>query len=78
MPGAIDAWCRLIADHGSKPLDEIFRPAIDAAEQGFCVTPRVAADWEHFRDRIESNADAIAQFLRRLGEDDWFHFGEPT
>ena len=63
VPGAIDAWCRLIADHGSKPLDEILRPAIDAAEQGFCITPRVAADWEHFRTRIESNPDAIAQFL---------------
>lgn len=63
VPGAVDAWCRLIADHGSKPLDEIFRPAIAAAEQGFCITPRVAADWEHFRARIESNADAIAQFL---------------
>ncbi|QWG20285.1 gamma-glutamyltransferase family protein [Bradyrhizobium sediminis] len=63
VPGAIDAWCRLIADHGSKPLDEIFRPAIAAAEQGFCITPRVAADWEHFRSRIESNADAAAQYL---------------
>ncbi|QWG21735.1 gamma-glutamyltransferase [Bradyrhizobium sediminis] len=63
VPGAIDAWCRLIADHGSKPLDEIFRPAITAAEQGFCITPRVAADWEHFRSRIESNADAAAQYL---------------
>jgi len=63
VPGAIDAWCTLIADHGSKPLDEIFRPAITAAEQGFCITPRVAADWERFRSRIESNADATAQFL---------------
>lgn len=63
VPGAIDAWCRLIADHGSKPLDEIFRAAIAAAELGFCITPRVAADWEHFRSRIESNAEATAQFL---------------
>ena len=63
VPGAIDAWCTLIGDHGSKPLDEIFRPAITAAEQGFCITPRVAADWERFRSRIESNADATAQFL---------------
>jgi gamma-glutamyltranspeptidase / glutathione hydrolase len=63
VPGAIDAWCTLVADHGSRSLEEIFRPAIVAAEQGFCITPRVAADWERFRPRIESNADATAQFL---------------
>ncbi len=63
VPGAIDAWCTLAADHGSKSLEEIFQPAIAAAEQGFCITPRVAADWERFRPRIESNADATAQFL---------------
>ncbi|MFN5717046.1 MAG: gamma-glutamyltransferase, partial [Bradyrhizobium sp.] len=58
-----DAWCRLVADHGSKPLEEIFRPAIAAAEQGFCVTPRVAEDWRRFRARIEIDGNAAAQFL---------------
>ncbi len=63
VPGAIDAWCTLVADHGSKSLEEIFQPAIAAAEHGFCITPRVAADWERFRSRVESNADATVQFL---------------
>lgn len=63
VPGAIDAWCTLVHDHGTKSLDEIFQPAIAAAEQGFCITPRVAADWERFRSRVESNAAAAAQFL---------------
>ncbi len=63
VPGAIDAWCTLVADHGSRSLEEIFRSAIAAAEQGFCITPRVAADWERFRPRIESNAEATAQFM---------------
>lgn len=63
VPGAIDAWCRLNAAHGSMTLEEILKPAIDAAENGFRITPRVALDWIKFRARLESNAAATAQFL---------------
>lgn len=63
VPGAIDAWCTLSKDHGSKPLSEVFAAAIDAAENGFRITPRVAADWVRFRARLESNPAAAAQFL---------------
>ncbi len=63
VPGAIDAWCRLVADHGSKPLEQIFAAAIAAAEDGFRITPRVAADWERFRSRLEHHAPAKTQFL---------------
>lgn len=45
MPGAIDAFCRLNADHGRLPLAAILAPAIHYAEEGIAVAPRVAFDW---------------------------------
>jgi gamma-glutamyltranspeptidase/glutathione hydrolase len=63
VPGAVDAWCRLHAAHGSKSLEEIFAPAIAAAENGFRITPRVASDWTKFRARLESHPAAAAHFL---------------
>jgi gamma-glutamyltranspeptidase / glutathione hydrolase len=58
VPGAVDGWCRLLADHGTMPLARLLQPAIELAEQGFVVTPRVAADWELHKQRISSHPGA--------------------
>jgi gamma-glutamyltranspeptidase/glutathione hydrolase len=63
IPGAVASWCMLIDKYGSMPLDRIFYPAIEAARDGFRVTPRVARDWQRFRERLESNEAANAHFL---------------
>ena len=35
IPGAVDAWCRLVADHGSLPLARLLEPANRACPGGF-------------------------------------------
>lgn len=63
VPGAVDAWCRLHADYGSKPLDEILAPAIRAAEEGVVVTPRVAWDWQRDTEKLAKDRHARELFL---------------
>jgi gamma-glutamyltranspeptidase/glutathione hydrolase len=63
IPGAIDAWCRLAADHGTKGLDEVFAAAIRAAEEGFVITPRVGRDWHRFEERLVAHAEAAKHYL---------------
>ena len=45
VPGAIDAWTRLLQDFGSKSLDEVLRPAIKLARDGFPVHSCMARNW---------------------------------
>lgn len=45
LPGAVDAFCHLSAQHGKLGLDAALAPAIHYAEQGVPVAPRVAFDW---------------------------------
>ncbi len=45
VPGAIDAFCHLSDAEGKVGLDRILAPAIQYAENGVPVAPRVAFDW---------------------------------
>ncbi|WP_460450928.1 gamma-glutamyltransferase family protein [Alsobacter sp. SYSU BS001988] len=63
IPGAVDAWLRLSGDHGRKGLDEVFAPAIRAAEDGYVLTPRVALDWARYADRLRAHEEAARMFL---------------
>jgi gamma-glutamyltranspeptidase/glutathione hydrolase len=58
VPGAIDAWCTLNAEHGMRPLADLLEPAARAAEEGYVVTPRVAADWHHHQARLRDPVTA--------------------
>jgi gamma-glutamyltranspeptidase/glutathione hydrolase len=63
VPGAIDAWDRLIADHGTRELGALLQPAIAAADDGYLVTPRVAHDWEGAVGRVSHDAPTKEIFL---------------
>src|SRR5437763_1744721 len=53
VPGAVDAWCTLNREHGTKPLAELLEPAARAAEDGYRVTPRVAWDWDRNQWKLQ-------------------------
>jgi gamma-glutamyltranspeptidase/glutathione hydrolase len=63
VPGAVAAWCRLVADHGTRPLAELLQPAIAAAERGVPVAPRVAFDWARDAALLRRRPAAAALFL---------------
>ncbi len=63
VPGAIDAWARLVEDHGSKSLGELLQPAIGFARDGYPVLDRVAFDWHLAAELIGRDPTARRVFL---------------
>ncbi|MDA0262316.1 MAG: gamma-glutamyltransferase [Proteobacteria bacterium] len=63
VPGAIDTWHRLLGDHGTFTLGEALAPAIDYAENGYAVAPRVAHDWERSVDKLSHDPTTKAIYL---------------
>jgi gamma-glutamyltranspeptidase/glutathione hydrolase len=66
IPGAVDGWIRLLEDHGTMPLERVLAPAIDLAENGFVVAPRIAADWAHAVPKL-SGEGARRNLLKKDG-----------
>jgi gamma-glutamyltranspeptidase / glutathione hydrolase len=62
VPGAIDGWCEFNREHGTRALAELLEPAARAAEDGYIVTPRVAADWARVQEKLRDPVTA-ALFL---------------
>lgn len=63
VPGAVEAWVRLSADHGRLPLGEVLEPAIFYAENGVPVHDRVAFDWQVAAVKIAASPGLASRFL---------------
>ena len=67
VPGALDAWQLLLADHGTVSLASALEPAIDYADRGFVLAERAAADWAVETAKLSRVAGGRAHFLRSDG-----------
>lgn len=65
VPGAVDAWFRLSADHGRLAMADVLAPAIHYAEHGYVVHDRVASDWAEEVERLAEDPHSAAVFLPR-------------
>ena len=63
VPGAVDGWCRLNADHGALGLDEILQLAIGYAEDGYPISSRVSYDHAKQIELLERDANAAGVFM---------------
>ena len=63
VPGAVDAWCRLVGDFGRMSMADLLQPAITMAREGYPLTPRVAADLARQRAILASDPTACETFL---------------
>ncbi len=65
VPGAVDGWARLLAEHGQMPLARVLAPAIAYARDGFPVSEVVARQWLDAEPLLAADPAAAAVFLPR-------------
>lgn len=63
IPGVIDAWAQIVADHGTRELGALLAPAIRYAEEGYVVHDRVAFDWRACSEMLAIDPNAARIFL---------------
>jgi gamma-glutamyltranspeptidase/glutathione hydrolase len=63
VPGAVDGWSRLLAEHGTLSLREALGPAVSCARDGFPVAEIVARQWHDAAPMLATDPAAAAAFL---------------
>ncbi|MGE0131563.1 MAG: gamma-glutamyltransferase family protein [Blastocatellales bacterium] len=67
IPGGLAAVATMQRQYGRLRLAEVMRPAIELAENGFVVPPRLAAAWRQTRAALARNPGAAQNFLKPDG-----------
>ncbi|MBI4366894.1 MAG: gamma-glutamyltransferase [Deltaproteobacteria bacterium] len=67
VPGALEAWEAILKAHGRFGLDRALQAAINYAEGGFPVAPRVAWDWQKQVAKLKADAGASKHYLFNNG-----------
>lgn len=57
VPGALHAWQALLDKLGTKSLGELLQPAIQAAADGFELTPIIARDWAAQQQELDQGVN---------------------
>jgi gamma-glutamyltranspeptidase/glutathione hydrolase len=73
VPGAVEAWTRLVADHGTMEMAALLAPAIRYAADGFPVHGQAATAWTAAVEHLAADPDSARLFLPggrppRMGE----------
>ena len=63
VPGAVDGWARLLAEHGRLSLARVLAPAIAYARTGFPVGEVVARQWLDAESLLAADPATAAVFL---------------
>ena len=63
VPGCVDGWHELQSRFGSRPLSELLRPAIAAAEDGYPVAELISAGWKSDEKDLSKWPDSARVFL---------------
>ncbi len=56
VPGTVDGWVTILERHGTMPLSEVLKPAIEYAGQGFPVTEIIAGAWMELEPMLQGTA----------------------
>jgi gamma-glutamyltranspeptidase/glutathione hydrolase len=76
VPGALAGWAELLRKYGTISLAQAIAPAIRYAEEGFPVTPVIAADWSEQTSYLRQDPGARATYLNAQGNapgaGEWF------